>query len=310
MEIYVKGINNVIYNNFINKFIAAHPEHTFSRNFVKSADIILTESLSAEEAELFPSLKAVFAPVVGRNKFDLEQLADRRVESFFVAGTPEIVAEHALALALSLMGKIALHDRNLKQGDSWSFSDSYWDSLCAARIAILGTGRIGCALVGLLRPFGCKITGYHKNPHKVPPVFYDCLTSDLTQALSFTDVVFVTLDLNNETLNMIDEPQIELLRGKYLINVARAGIIREEALNAGLENNVLRGFASDVWYRYPESYPEGGMGKKDDLPPANYDFYKRDNVVCVPHTGTQTTKAREIYIRQTLNQLDDYLARF
>ena len=92
--------------------------------------------------------------------------------------------------------------------------------------------------------------------------------------------------------------------------VARAGIIREEALNAGLENNVLRGFASDVWYRYPESYPEGGMGKKDDLPPANYDFYKRDNVVCVPHTGTQTTKAREIYIRQTLNQLDDYLARF
>ena len=51
------------------------------------------------------------------------------------------------------------------------------------------------------------------------------------------------------------------------------------------------------------------MGTKDALSPSRYDFYKRDNVVCTPHTGTQTTAAREIYIDQLLSKLGDYLAQ-
>ena len=99
------------------------------------------------------------------------------------------------------------------------------------------------------------------------------------------------------------------MRNAYLINIARADIIDEAALAAALENHILKGFAADPWYRYPESYPEGGMGTKDALSPSRYDFYKRDNVVCTPHTGTQTTAAREIYIDQLLSKLGDYLAQ-
>jgi len=307
--VYLKNIDNEIYRKHIEAFAAKHPDHRFTERMETEADIIITESFSAGESDSFPNLKAVFAPIVGKNKFAAGELEGKGIKLFFVEGTPEIVAEHAFALALTLMGKIALHDRNMKENDSWSFENSYWDSICGARVSILGAGRIGGALARYLRPFGCIVTGFDRNTRMTPESAYDRLTDDLRAALNGAEVVFVSLELNDKTYHLLAERELELMRNAYLINIARADIIDEAALAAALENHILKGFAADPWYRYPESYPEGGMGTKDALSPSRYDFYKRDNVVCTPHTGTQTTAAREIYIDQLLSKLGDYLAQ-
>ena len=309
MIIYLKNIDNEIYMKHIEAFAKSHPSHYFTERQDKNADIILTESFSQGECDVFPRLKAVFAPIVGRNRFALDALEQKNIQTFFVDGAPEIVAEHAFALALTLMGKVAAHDRNMKAGDRWSFEDSYWDSIYGARVSILGAGRIGTALSRYLRPFNCTVTGFGRNTSRAEERGYDCLTNDLGSALDRADVVFVSLELSAETYHLIAEREIARMRGAYLINIARADIIDEAALAAGIENRILKGFAADPWYCYPKSYPEGGLGEKDHVRPSRYDFYKRDNVVCAPHTGTQTVRAREIYIDQLLAKLDAYLTQ-
>lgn len=309
MKILLKGIENGIYLRHIREFAKAFPEHPLIDEGDASAEIIVTESLSAAEIDGYPDLKAVFAPIVGKNRFDIKYLQDKGIESFFIEGTPNIVAEHAMALALALTGKIIPHDRNMKSEDSWSFKGSNWYSICGCNVTILGMGRIGDALTAYLKPFGCHITGFRRHLEKRTGGAYDHVTNNLHEALKDADLVFVALELNTETFNMIGRNEIDLMKGAYLINIARAAIIEEEALAYGVDEGILLGYASDPWYYYPKGYPEGISDPDDRCPPSKYDFYKRDNVICVPHTGTETNKAMEAYIMQTLKQLKQYLCR-
>lgn len=306
MIVYAKGMDNDIYMRHIKEFAKANPRHRFTSKEERNADVVLTEELSTEEIGLYPKLKAVFAPIVGKNKFAVKELERREIKTFFIEGTPEIVAEHALALALAVMGKIALHDRNMKERDSWSFDDSYWDSLFGAKAAILGAGRIGGMIASYLRPFKCDITAFDKRSRECGGLF-DRTTDDLREAISGAEVIFAALELNDETFHIIGKEELELMKGAYLINIARAELVDEEALDFAVKNCLLKGFAADPWYEYPASYPEGGSGACDDCAPSRFDFYKSPRVVCTPHTGTQTLRAREVYISQILRRLESYL---
>src|SRR5262249_38509684 len=95
------------------------------------------------------------------------------------------------------------------------------------------------------------------------------------------DYLAITLSLAAETRGLIDARRLGLMKASaYLINVARAEIVDEQALYDALAKGRLAGAALDVWYRYPES--AGSMA------PATAPFHELSNVIMTPHVSGWT----------------------
>jgi len=106
----------------------------------------------------------------------------------------------------------------------------------------------------------------------------------------------LALPLTSRTKGLIGEKELELMKGKYLINIARGAIISEEALFKALKKGDLAGAAIDAWYQYPTS-------KEREMLPSKYNFHKLDNVVMTPHTAGYSDKALEENIKSIFDNI-------
>jgi phosphoglycerate dehydrogenase-like enzyme len=103
----------------------------------------------------------------------------------------------------------------------------------------------------------------------------------LHNLLPRAEVLLIALPLTQETKNLIDKNEINLMpKGSILINVGRGPIVNQYALYDALVEGHLRAAGSDVWYNYPKSKEE-----RVNTPPANLPFGKLENFVLSPHRG-------------------------
>jgi glycerate dehydrogenase len=114
---------------------------------------------------------------------------------------------------------------------------------------IIGLGAIGRQVASLAEAFGCNIAYYstsgvarqEKYQHK-----------ELSELLSWADVVSIHCPLNARTADLIGSAELEQMKSTaIIINVARGGIISEEALAIALNNNTIAGAALDVFSQEP-----------------------------------------------------------
>jgi phosphoglycerate dehydrogenase-like enzyme len=254
--------------------------------------------------ELAKNIEVVFIPFTGVNKLPFEYLIKKNIMVSNNHGNGIIVAERAVALSLAVMGRVVEFHNDMKEGEWHRRYQSknpfdLWTSLQNKNVTILGTGGIGKNIARLLKGFNCKIMGYKKNVIN-PIENFDFLTDDLIMALNFGDIIYVALPLTEKTKSTINLENIELLRDKFLINVARGEIVEEKALYKGLNDGILKGAAIDSWYNYPNA-------EKPYELPSKYNVHRFKNIVISPHAASHSFEGKKYQLEYTIENIEYYL---
>lgn len=269
---------------------------------LKTADAVICGRLSADELAESTLLKVVIVPFTGLNNFPVVELKQRNITLYNTHANAPFVAEHAIALAMALLGRINEFHADLKQG-IWNRTkedQDMWVTLRNKRCGIMGYGNIGKCIAGYLKPFDCKVTGFRRNASHLPDEDGVELTSEMDHLFQNSDVIFNVLPLTPETKHIINNENIANLQGKYIISVGRGETILEEALYNALKDNIVAGAALDVWYKYPGKETKPVM-------PANFPFWELPNVVMSPHKSSHTAEAVKAMIDDTCNNIRKFI---
>ena len=212
------------------------------------------------------------------------------------AYSPEAVAEHAVALMLTLNRNIHRAYNRVREGN-FDLNGLVGFNMAGKTVGIVGTGKIGAALARIVKGFDCKLLGYdsYKNPICVElGMNYVDLPSLLTEA----DIVSLHCPFTPETRHLINNQTISLMkRGSMLINTARGALIDTHAAIEALKTR------DHLWYLGIDVYEgEGPLFFKDlSSTIIQDDVFERlttfPNTVITGHQGFLTREA----LRQIAN---------
>ncbi|HET7571926.1 MAG TPA: NAD(P)-dependent oxidoreductase [Gaiellaceae bacterium] len=228
-----------------------------------------------------PDLRLVANYGVGYDKVDVAACRARGVS---VTNTPGVldaaVADLTMALVLACLrgvvsGDRAIRERRWRRG--WSQPDALGRDLAAARLGLVGRGRIGGAVATRAEAFGMEVV-HHTRSSGLP----------LEELLRTSDVVSLHVPLSAETAGLLSRERLALLRdGATLVNTARGAVVDEDALVDELASGRIRA-GLDVFVHEPQ-VPERLLGL--------------DNVVLTPHIGSATVETRAAMTRLVVDNL-------
>ena len=256
--------------------------------------VILGWRLSPAVLQAAGNLKVIaFTGIGAGSNLDLNLARDLGIT---VCNTPgyadTTVAEHTMALMLAASRNIAASDRELREG-TWNQSRSGFD-LHGKRLGIVGTGGIGGRVAALARAFGMEVSDWTANPSADRAKTLGLSFTDLDTLFAESDVVSLNLALTPETEGLITARHLALLRdGALLVNTARGGLVREDALMAELMSGRISA-ALDVFH----TEPLAGDHPLRSLP----------NVVLTPHTGYNTPEAVLQIYTLAVEAVENYFA--
>lgn len=263
-------------------------------------EILITTNLTDLDVEKLPDLKAVFLFKTGMDGLPMDILKRKKIKVYPSHANADVIAEHALALALALLHRVVEFDADLRQ-NIW-FSDGvdyYWRSLSELKVGILGYGSIGSCLGKKLSGLSSQIMGLNnKGKYDVGIIAAD----DFNQLIEWSDILFICVPKTGDTVGMVNADVLSKMAGKYIVNVSRAEICDEAALYHSLKKGTLAGYASDVWYFRPEK-----ADRTKAAQPANYPFNELHNVVMSPHCATHEFSSHERYIADAVEQCIQYI---
>jgi phosphoglycerate dehydrogenase-like enzyme len=214
--------------------------------------MIMRYAVTAEDLDRFPRLRAIVRMGVGYDKIARPAAAERNILVCNVPdyGTTE-VADHALALALSLRrGVVLYHERQRQDPPAlWGpVKGELIRRLGVQTFGIVGLGRIGTAVALRSRAFGFRVMFYDPHlPNGAELALGIARAAALEDLLRQTDTLSVHTPLTPETRGMLGHAQLSLLRpGAVVVNTARGPIIDLDALLALLRSGHIAGAGLDV----------------------------------------------------------------
>lgn len=195
------------------------------------------------------------------------------------AGNTIAVAELFFASVLGLFRHLPAADATMKSG-KWDRNKLVGRELFGRTLGIVGVGPIGGEVAGRARAFGMKVMAY--DPY-VSDARLQALqvhrAASLEGLLAASDILTVHTPLTDETRGLIGKKAFGLLpAGAVVVNLARGGIIDQEALLEALEGGKLGGAVLDVYDVEPL--------------PADHPLRKAPRVVLTPHLGASTVEAQ------------------
>jgi D-3-phosphoglycerate dehydrogenase len=192
----------------------------------------------------------------------------------------DAVAEHAVAMMLSLTKKIPQTDRSLRTERGVSREVFKGWNARGRTLGLVGIGNVGSRVARICGK-GLEMRVLACDPY---------LTKDQIEARGATKVDLATLlaesrfisihcPLNDETRGMIGSRELAAMPdGAYVITTARGGIVSEDALESALKSGHIAGAGLDVWVEEP--------------PPLTHPLLKFDNVIATYHTAGVTHDSR------------------
>src|SRR5580700_4588554 len=214
--------------------------------------MIMGFGVSGADLERFPRLRAIVRMGVGYDKLDRPAAAARNILVCNVPdyGTTE-VADHAIALALTLRRGILLH-HELQRRDPpapWrSFHNPMIQRLGTQTFGIIGLGRIGTAVALRAKAFNFRVVFYDPYlPNGIELALGIDRASSLEELLRQTDTLSIHTPLTPETRGLLGHAELSLLRpGAVVINDARGPILDLDALLAHLKSGHIAAAGLDV----------------------------------------------------------------
>ena len=146
-------------------------------------------------------------------------------------------------------------------------------------VGIIGLGRIGALIAARLQAFGVEIVAYdpYVTPARAQQLGVHLVTLD--ELLERSDFISIHMPKTPETTGMISTEQLAQMKPTaFIVNVARGGLIDEDALYEALKNGVIAGAGLDVFVSEP---------------PSDIKLLSLPNVVVTPHLGASTDEAQE-----------------
>jgi D-specific alpha-keto acid dehydrogenase len=231
---------------------------------------------------------------VGCNHIDVNYAESVGISVEPVAYSPDSVADYTLMLMLmairhakSVIRRAEVHDYRL--------NDVRGKELRDLTIGVIGTGRIGAAVMDRLRGFGCRMLAHDKRPRTLAEYL------PLDELLAQSDVVTLHTPLTVETHHLLDRRRVEQMKhGAFIINTGRGSLLDTEALVRALESGRVGGAALDVlegeegiFYADCRSKPLEGtpLLRLQELP----------NVIISPHTAYYTDHALRDTVENSIN---------
>jgi D-specific alpha-keto acid dehydrogenase len=177
---------------------------------------------------------------VGYNHIDVHYATSVGISVETVAYSPDSVADYTLMLMLmavrhakSVIRRADVHDYRLNGVRGRELRD--------LTVGVIGTGRIGVAVMDRLRGFGCRILA-HDTRAKTTADYVS-----LGELLEQSDIVTLHTPLTSETHHLLDRHRIERMKsGAVIVNTGRGALVDTEALVSALESGRLGGAALDV----------------------------------------------------------------
>lgn len=244
---------------------------------------LLTDTIDAEVYDAAPSAKIFANYAVGFNNIDIEEAKKRSV---VVTNTPgaltDAVAEHTMALLLTLVTRTAEGDRFVRAGkfEGWGPLLLLGESISGKTLGLVGAGRIGARVAEMAHTgFGMHIVYQDIAPNPRLDAVGAVYVSDLKVMLSQSDVVSIHVPLLPSTRHLFNKETLGCMKSSaYLINTSRGPVVDEYALVEVLKNNLIAGAALDVF----ENEPALALGLE-----------VLENVVLTPHIASATLGVRE-----------------
>jgi phosphoglycerate dehydrogenase-like enzyme len=243
---------------------------------LKSAEIAILAGDLDERFISAPHLRWIHCDHAGLTRSARPEVFERDLIVTGSAGrSGPALAEHVLMFALMLCSRYPdLYEAQKRQ--EWFRTSSMFDlrALYGRTIGILGMGHTGVELAKRAAAFDMKVLGYRRRdlpaPAGVDRVYSADKGETIDPILAEADILALVLNLSDATYHLIDEAAIASMKpGAIIINLARGGVVDQDAMIAALRSGHLAGAGLDV--TDPEPLPKG------------HPLWTTPNVLITPH---------------------------
>ena len=260
---------------------------------------IITTKMDAQLIERFHELgvKMISTRTIGYDHVDLEAAQKFGIRVSNVSYSPECLADYTLMLMLMAIRKMKRIMQREEIND-FSLPGIQGREMHNFTVGVIGTGKIGQAVIRDLSGFGCKIYAYDLYPSEKVGTYAEY--AKLDTIYEECDMITLHMPLGDENYHMINAEAIHKMKpGVVLINTARGGLIDTKALLDGLESEKIGAAAMDV---IEEEFGMYYYDMKSD------DIIKRDiyilrgfpNVIVTPHMAFYTDQAVSDMVKHSI----------
>ncbi|ESW14139.1 hypothetical protein PHAVU_008G256300 [Phaseolus vulgaris] len=251
---------------------------------ISCCDALIVRSATKVTREVFEAgkgrLKVVGRAGVGIDNVDLQAATEF---GCLVVNAPTAntvaAAEHGIALLAAMARNIAQADASTKAG-KWQRSKYVGVSMVGKTLAVMGFGKVGSEVARRAKGLGMHVIAHdpYAPADRARAIGVDLVPFD--QAISTADFISLHMPLTPTTNKVFnDDTFAKMKKGVRIVNVARGGVIDEDALVRALDSGVVAQAALDVFTEEPPS-------KESKL-------VQHENVTVTPHLGASTKEAQE-----------------
>jgi len=293
------------YNSISPAGLSCFPNDLFNiEHECTNPDAILCRSQQITSEMLNPELKAIARAGAGVDKICVDACTKNGIPVFNTPGANANAVNELVLFSLILSSRNILDGiQFLKQSELSKMEPDAaskfieqgkkqfsGDELKGKTLGIVGMGAIGSKVANTAISMGMKVLGYD------PQLMVDyalqihpgIIRSDsLSEVLEQSDYLTLHLPMSASTKDLMDWGLVSSLKpGIKLVNFSRAGIINQEAVKKGLDENIINRFITDFYYPM---------------------LFEHPNVMTIPHLGASTKEAEHNCVTMAARQLTDFL---
>lgn len=251
---------------------------------ISSCDALIVRSGTKVTRKVFEAGKGKLK-VVGRAGVGIDNVDLQAATEFgcLVVNAPTAntiaAAEHGIALLAAMARNVSQAEASLKAG-KWLRSKYVGVSMVGKTLAIMGFGKVGSEVARRAKGLGMNVIAHdpYAPADRARAVGVELVSFD--QAITTADFISLHMPLTPTTNKVFnDNTFAKMKNGVRIINVARGGVIDEDALVKALDSGIVAQAALDVFTEEP--------------PAKDSKLVQHENVIATPHLGASTKEAQE-----------------
>ncbi len=252
-------------------------------------------------------VKYIALRCAGFNNVDLEAAKELGLRVVRVpAYSPEAVAEHAIGMMMSLNRRIHRAYQRTRDAN-FSLEGLTGFTMYGKTAGVIGTGKIGVAMLRILKGFGMRLLAFDPYP-SAAALELGVEYVDLATLYKESDVISLHCPLMDSTYHMINRESIKKMKdGVILVNTSRGGLVKTDDLIEGIRARKFFGVGLDV---YEEETPNVFEDRSDEIleHSTTARLLSFPNVMITSHQGFFTEEALRAIAETTLQNALDFEA--
>jgi phosphoglycerate dehydrogenase-like enzyme len=240
------------------------------------------------------SLKLIHSVISGIDVLVNSEISDMNIRITSTKGIHGFpMADHVLAYIYSFLRALPTFAESQRKKEWNEAAYALCDETFGKTVGIIGLGNIGQYIAKKCKLLDFRVIALKRTPVQNQWVDECYATSETEQFMQEADFVVAIIPLTSETKNMIGAREFKMMKKTaYFINIARGGIVDEEALVNALQNKEIAGAGLDVFVNEPL--------RQDSL------LWEMPNVILTPHAAAQSPFYNDRACKILLENLQRY----